>query len=212
MMNGKFKSANLKSFLTMTYSIKKEGQVIEFDSAFESAQEAKKYASEFLGYNTFAMDLVAKVKLSFSQESWLHYLATESLNSSLFPVAKEDGPYLSLVKKMYECVKSPTRKFQVHIPGDITLSTVTSGLNVGHVYVFEYGNYSGKITPEGVLKAEVSEDTLNLLEDANDNLLKLAQMYGHETGQCSLCNRPLSDKLSIQLGLGPVCYKRFKQV
>lgn len=197
----------------MTYSITKKGQVIEFDSAFESSQEAKNYASEFLGYNTFAMDLIAKVKLSFSQESWLHYLATESLNSSLFPTTeKEDGPYLSLVKKMYECVKSPTRKFQVHIPGGITLATVTKGLNVGHVYVFENENYSGKITPEGVLKAEVSEDTLNLLEDANENLLKLAQMYGHETSQCSICNRPLSDKISIQLGMGQVCYKRFKQV
>jgi hypothetical protein len=196
----------------MTFTVTKKGQVIEFDSAFESAQEAKKYVSEFFGYNQFAMDLVRKIKLSFSQESWLHYLATESLNASLFPVEKEDGPYLSLVKKMYECVKSPTRKFQVHIPGDITLCTVTKGLNVGHVYVFEDGNYSGKITPEGVLKAEVNEDTLNLLEDANDNLLKLAQMYGHETGQCSLCNRPLSDKLSIQLGMGPVCFKRFKEV
>jgi hypothetical protein len=196
----------------MTFTVTKKGQVIEFDSAFESAQEAKKYVSEFFGYNQFAMDLVRKIKLSFSQESWLHYLATESLNASLFPVEKEDGPYLSLVKKMYECVKSPTRKFQVHIPGDITLCTVTKGLNVGHVYVFEDGNYSGKITPEGVLKAEVNEDALNLLEDANDNLLKLAQMYGHETGQCSLCNRPLSDKLSIQLGMGPVCFKRFKEV
>jgi hypothetical protein len=197
----------------MTYSITKEGQVIEFDSAFESAQDAKKYASEFLGYNTFAMDLVAKVKLSFSQESWLHYLTTENLNSSLFPTeGKEDGPYISLVKKMYDCVKSPTRKFQLHIPGGITLSTVTKGLNVGYVYVFENGNYSGKISPEGILKGEVCEDTLNLLEDANENLLKLAQMYGHETGQCSLCNRPLSDKISIQLGLGPVCFKRFKEV
>ena len=200
----------------MTYSITKKGQVIEFDSAFESAQEAKKYASEFLGYNTFVMDLIAKINLTFSQESWLYYLATESLNNSLFPTTeKEDGAYISLVKKMYECVKSPTRKFQVHIPGGITLATVTKGLNVGHVYVFENGNYSGKITPEGVLKAvkaEVCEDTLNLLEDANDNLLKLAQMYGHETGQCSLCNRPLSDKISIQLGLGPTCYKRFKEV
>jgi hypothetical protein len=211
MMNGVQKQT--KSFSKMTYSITKKGQVIEFDSAFESAQEAKKYASEFLGYNTFVMDLIAKINLTFSQESWLHYLATESLNNSLFPTTeKEDGPYISLVKKMYECVKSPTRKFQVHIPGGITLATVTKGLNVGHVYVFENGNYSGKITPEGVLKAEVCEDTLNLLEDANENLLKLAQMYGHETSQCSICNRPLSDKISIQLGMGQVCYKRFKQV
>lgn len=191
------------------FTVEKKGQVIEFDSAFDETQDAMEYIEKFMQYSSFAMNLINQRRLSQKQEAWVHYLATEKINEELFPVEKEDGPYVDLVKKMYEGVKSPNRKFSVHLPG-VTISTVTKGINVGHLYLFENGNYVGKITPEGALKGDVSEDTLNLLEDANENLLKLAQMYGHETGQCSICSRPLSDKISLQLGIGPICLKRLQ--
>jgi hypothetical protein len=154
------------------------------------------------------MDLVGKIKLSFSQESWLHYLATESLNASLFPVEKEDGPYLSLVKKMYDASSSKARKLHIHLP-DVSISTVISGSNIGSLYIYENKCYIGKITQDGVLVGNVSEDVKNILLDANDNLLKLAQLYGHETGVCAVCHRELSDPISIKMGIGPVCAKRF---
>jgi hypothetical protein len=74
--------------------------------------------------------------------------------------------------------------------------------------VYENNNYIGKITDKGVAKGNFSEDVINLLLDANDNLLQLAKIYGHETGRCSVCHRELSDPLSIQMGIGPVCAKR----
>lgn len=194
----------------MTYTIEKKGQSIEFDSAFEHTEDAVKYAKEFLSYSNFAMSLISHRNLSEKQEAWIHYIATEKLNEALFPQEKEDGPYVNLVKKMYEGVKSKNRKFNLHLPGNISISTVTKGININHLYVFDSGHYCGKITPEGVFRGEASEDVLNLLEDANENLLKLAQMYGHETGQCSVCNRELSDKKSIQLGIGPICLKRLQ--
>jgi hypothetical protein len=90
----------------------------------------------------------------------------------------------------------------------MTLSTVNKGANIGSVYVFENNNYVGKITTTGELKGDVSEDVLNMLEDANDNLLQLAKIYGHQTGTCSICARTLNDPLSVQMGIGPVCAKR----
>jgi hypothetical protein len=55
----------------------------------------------------------------------------------------------------------------------------------------------------------VSDDVKNLLEDANDNLLQLAKIYGHESGSCSICGRKLDNPLSVQMGIGPICAKRF---
>jgi len=194
----------------MNFTIEKKGQFIEFDSAFDDTQEAVKYIKEFLQCSSFAMSLISRRNLSAKQEAWVHYLATEEINEKLFPQEKKDGPYVSLVKKMYDGVKSKNRKFTLRLPGNITICTVTKGINLNHLYVFENGNYSGKITPEGVFQGNTSEDTLSLLEDANENLIKLAQLFGHETGQCSICNRELSDKKSIQLGIGPICLKRLQ--
>ena len=188
------------------FTITKNNQEINFESAFGDLDLAKYYVKEHLDFNTFAHSLITKKNLSEKQVAWVHYLATEHLNESLFP--EKDGEYKSLVNKMYNAVKSKNRKFQVRLPG-LTLSTITKGINQGGLYIHENGSYAGKITSTGHLKGSFSEDTLNLLEDAKENLLRLAKIYGHETGNCSLCGRTLSDPLSIQMGIGPQCLKKF---
>ena len=190
------------------FTIFKNNQQIDFESAFGDIELAKYYVKEHLNYNTFAASLLSKKNLSDKQIAWVHYLATEHLNESLFSQKEEEnGEYQDLVTKMYSAVKSKNRKFQVRLPGFI-LSTVTKGINEGSLYIYENQQYKGKITPKGILKGSVSEDTLNLLEDAKENLLQLAKIYGHQTGNCSLCGRTLSDSLSVQMGIGPVCAKR----
>jgi hypothetical protein len=162
---------------------------------------------ENLSFNTFAMDLTSKNKLSDKQVAWIHYLATEHLKKELGEEEVETPQFLPLVEKMYANVKTNSRKFHIHLPG-VSISTVNRGANVGCLYVYENNNYIGKITDKGVAKGNFSEDVINLLLDANDNLLQLAKIYGHETGRCSVCHRELSDPLSIQMGIGPVCAKR----
>ena len=190
------------------FTITKNNQQIDFESAFGDIELAKYYVKEHLNYNTFAASLLSKKNLSDKQIAWVHYLATEHLNESLYSQKEEEnGEYQELVTKMYSAVKSKSRKFQVRLPG-LILSTVTKGINEGSLYIYENQQYKGKITPKGILKGSVSEDTLNLLEDAKENLLQLAKIYGHQTGNCSLCGRTLNDPLSVQMGIGPVCAKR----
>ena len=189
------------------FTILKNNQEIQFESAFGDLELAKYYVKEHLNFNSFAHSLITKKILSEKQVSWVHYLATEHLNESLFP--EKDGEYKTLVEKMYGAVKSKNRKFQVRLPG-LTLSTITKGINQGGLYIYENNAYAGKITSTGHLKGSLSDDALNLLEDAKENLLRLAKIYGHETGNCSLCGRTLSDPLSIQIGIGPICAKRFE--
>jgi len=189
-----------------TFTINKKGQEISFESKFNTLEDVKSYLAENVKYNDFVDSLLSKKSVSVSQVSWMHYLATQSVIDSETPV--EFGPYKQLVNKMYDAGAYRASKFQVRLPG-ITLSTVTKGANIGCIYLFENNYYVGKITATGELKGNVSDDVKNLLEDANDNLLQLAKIYGHETGSCSICGRTLNDPLSIQMGIGPICAKRF---
>lgn len=188
-----------------SFTVTKKGEDISFDSTFVNLDAAKDYLQKCMSHSNFAMDLVSKKKLSEKQIAWIHYLATQSKIDAETPA--ENGEYYNLVTKMYTA-GSHRSKFQVRLPG-VTISTVNRGSNIGCLYVFENNNYVGKITHSGVLMGNVSEDVKNILEDANENLLRLAKIYGHETGNCSLCGRTLSDPLSIQMGIGPICAKRF---
>lgn len=189
-----------------SFTIEKKGQTIEFQSRFDNLEDVRSYLTHNVKYNDFVESLLAKRNVTIKQESWMHYLATQDLIDSETPI--EFGPYKQLVNTMYDAGAYRSSKFQVRLPG-ITLSTVTRGINVGAIYVYENNEYAAKITSNGELIGNVSEDVKNLLEDANDNLLQLAKIYGHETGNCSICGRTLSDPLSIQMGIGPVCAKRF---
>lgn len=186
-----------------SFTIEKQGQAISFDSVFVELNDAMAYILENLNGNNFAMSLLSKKSLSQKQISWIHYLATQDAES--VPVV---GEYQSLVNQMYDASSSKARKLHVHLP-DVSISTVISGVNIGSLYIYVNKCYVGKITQDGVLIGNVSEDVKNILLDANDNLLKLAQLYGHETGVCAICHRDLSDPISIKMGIGPQCKKRF---
>lgn len=186
--------------------IKRKGQVIEFESAFEDINEVKSFLIGLNTTNQFILSLLSAKKPTEPQMSWMHYLATEEVNK-LFK-EPEIGPYKELVEKMYKSVKSPNRKFNLKLPFDISISTIPKGINQGGLYIFENKNYVGKITKDGVAVDIENEDILNLLEDANENLIELAKAYGYETGCCSVCNIKLSDPISIALGIGPICLKR----
>jgi hypothetical protein len=191
-----------------TFTVIKKGETIEFNSYFNDLNAATEYLENNLSHNSFAQSLLEQNKLSAKQIAWVHYLATMDAEKANQPVV--EGEFLPLVKKMYAAVKSPSRNFKLRLPDGLTISTVNKGVNVGCIYVFDNNEYVGKITTNGELKADnVSEDIKNLLEDANENLLALAKLFGHTTGSCSVCGRTLSDPLSVQLGMGTVCRKRF---
>ena len=84
--------------------------------------------------------------------------------------------------------------------------------NPGHLYVNTNGDYDdrtylGKISPAGEFFAgrdctpEIFEDVKKLSGD----VLAAAQAHGALTGRCSCCNRELTNELSVELGIGPIC-------
>lgn len=49
---------------------------------------------------------------------------------------------------------------------------------------------------------------INLLTKYHEDPSKMIVYYGLATSYCSVCNRPLSDPISIERGIGPVCAGR----
>lgn len=85
-----------------------------------------------------------------------------------------------------------------------------TGNNAGYAYVVAGGDYVGKIDPTGKLhgfkvSAEMKADLMEVLE----NPLEAAVKYGRLTGRCSCCGRRLDNKISIDLGIGPICRAKF---
>lgn len=82
--------------------------------------------------------------------------------------------------------------------------------NAGSIYVKQGETYLGKIT-DGRFHASrecTPELTVAILRAAA-NPEEAARAYGLAFGICSCCGRKLTNKLSIELGIGPICRERF---
>lgn len=86
-----------------------------------------------------------------------------------------------------------------------------TGRNPGNVYVTRSGLYVGKIDPTGAFTKSrdcEANDVESLTAIAVDPLAA-ARESGKLTGRCSCCGRELSDPVSIQNGIGPICEAKY---
>lgn len=80
-------------------------------------------------------------------------------------------------------------------------------LHPGTIYVTRTdGTYLGKVVGNDfkATRDVVPEDTETLLKIAA-NPSQVAKDYGKRTGNCCLCGRTLTNKFSIESGIGPIC-------
>lgn len=84
------------------------------------------------------------------------------------------------------------------------------GKNAGSIYVKRGEEYLGKVTaglfqPVGSCDAATKATVIDVASDPH----KAAKAYGMRTGSCSCCGRVLTNKESIDLGIGPICIEKF---
>lgn len=81
--------------------------------------------------------------------------------------------------------------------------------NEGAIYVTEHGTYLGKIVRGQFLRVrECTEDQEARVVAVASDPEAAAVAYGHRTGNCAVCNRPLSATGSVDVGIGPICRER----
>jgi SWI/SNF-related matrix-associated actin-dependent regulator 1 of chromatin subfamily A len=95
----------------------------------------------------------------------------------------------------------------------VKASPTHGNLNPGSLYVERNGEYQGKITADGIFHPtgyaarETAEELLAIDEDP----VGQARKHGRLTGQCSICSRLLTDPVSVERGIGPICAGRWGQ-
>ena len=88
----------------------------------------------------------------------------------------------------------------------------------GKMYVFSHnkevnqwgtmGNiYLGWITSNETNLGEI--DLIKRVQSVAADPYAAAKLYGQNTGTCSCCARELTNPLSIELGIGPICRDKF---
>lgn len=87
-----------------------------------------------------------------------------------------------------------------------------TGRNAGALYVMhlESDVYLGKIVDGKFYKSRdcSAEQEAKVVEVASAPL-EAAVAYGKMYGQCSICGRELTDKVSIERGIGPICESKY---
>lgn len=90
-----------------------------------------------------------------------------------------------------------------------TMASAT-GSNPGAVYVREGEEYLGKIMNGKLICAEVCGDQRKqVIVELAANPMAAATAHGLRTGICSCCGRALTNKQSVELGIGPICAGKY---
>lgn len=84
--------------------------------------------------------------------------------------------------------------------------------NAGAIYVVESATdqYLGKVMDGKLIGSKsMSEASQEAILKVACNPEESAVAYGRMTGRCSVCNRELSNKESVERGIGPICAQSF---
>lgn len=108
-------------------------------------------------------------------------------------------------------LKKGIRRPRLRLGPDLTFSPASAtGINPGAIYVKSSSVYLGKIIGGKFLRSRDCPDELvNEILDATANPEETAIAYGKRFGRCSICCRVLSNKESIDRGIGPICAASF---
>jgi hypothetical protein len=119
------------------------------------------------------------------------------------PVVSMDKLMAAFAAASAAGLKSP----KLRVNGLVISPAKAASANAGFLYVKNGETYLGKVSPEGkFLRGRDCDDAAeaHLLTVAADPLAA-AVSYGKATGSCSCCGKELTNKISIDLGIGPIC-------
>jgi hypothetical protein len=120
---------------------------------------------------------------------------------------------LDPIKRMFDAAReSGLKKTTYRAEGLVLSAAPLNGRNPGAIYVTreEDNQYLGKVF-NGVfapLDFTTKDEKDALVRIANDPK-EAAVRWGRKTGKCSCCGRTLTNKSSIEAGIGPICANKW---
>jgi len=98
-------------------------------------------------------------------------------------------------------------------PPKITIKNITIALSMrDDKLIFKYRyNIIGKSDAHGKLQITeyAKDEQIEIIKMIGQDVLAQAVEHGKKTGSCSCCGRGLTQKQSVDLGIGPVCRERW---
>lgn len=173
--------------------------------------------------NTFASSLMTAVhtygRLSEKQLAAVtKCVATAEVRKAEFAAkALAEAPNLgagavALIESFRKAQFLGSKRPKIRIQG-ITFSLAPdSGKNAGQVYVKATGGvYLGKINDGGAFfsSRDCTAEQKVQIQAASADPLAAAIDYGRKTGECACCGKALTDDKSVELGIGPICLKKY---
>lgn len=95
--------------------------------------------------------------------------------------------------------------------GDLKLAPAPeTGRNAGAIYVTSGEQYLGKVAGGKFLRSrDCSDAQVAEIQALAADPLAAAVAHGKRYGSCAVCSRELSDPVSVERGIGPICAGRF---
>jgi hypothetical protein len=107
-------------------------------------------------------------------------------------------------------MSSGLRTPRISLGGLVFKPAKATGANPGAIYVTEHGEYLGKVLGGKFLRVR------SCPEGAADKVAEMildpkatAEAYGLRSGNCAICSRLLTNKESLDRGIGPICAEKF---
>ncbi len=114
---------------------------------------------------------------------------------------------LTQIEKLFDTARSNgLKKLKFRTPDADIKPAPDHGVNAGWLYVTKGELYLGKLKAgKFVASRDAPEGTLAKLQELAKDPLAVGIAYGKQTGNCCCCGRELSDPVSVERGIGPIC-------
>jgi hypothetical protein len=180
--------------------------------------------------NDFASSLLSREDkdqyMSDSQVSWVYKLAQDALDErnmdgklkALSDASVDASDLLgTLVEANVKGIKKPILRFQMANGAQVRIKYMTRGGNAGGAWVTVNDELRGKIDDQGVFVTyncryqdqQWVEEFSTFIEQISADVNGALTAYGKLTSQCGCCGLPLTNKESIERGIGPICLDKY---
>lgn len=177
-------------------------------------------AEESRNGNVFAYNLVCRehsgLFMSESQVSWVYKIAEDVLKLRQ-PAPKQrstDASEIlgSLAEARARGIKKPALRLQTNSGKSMLIKYMSVGSNAGGCWVLEGHRLVGKIDDCGTFTSGCTGPTdeyFEFIECTNSDVKGALTEFGKITSRCGCCGLPLTNKKSIELGIGPICLDKY---
>ncbi|NBT04335.1 MAG: hypothetical protein EBT00_14140 [Proteobacteria bacterium] len=191
---------------------------LEWEEAIALCQEESRNG------NKFAYDLCMReaknLYMSEAQVSWVYKIAEDvlKLREPQPKVREIDASNIlaSLAEARAKGIKKPMLRLVDPVGNDIRVKYMSFGKNAGGCWVTSNNDLIGKIDDGGVFTFtgrpytdKFVDEMFDFIDITNHDVKGALESYGKVTSKCGCCGLPLTNKKSIELGIGPICLDKY---